>query len=44
MKAVGYKKALPIDEASSLMDIELPQPIAMGRDLLVKIHSIAVTQ
>lgn len=42
MKAVGYKKSLPITDPESLTDIELPQPIADGRDLLVKIKAIAV--
>ena len=42
MKAVGYNKSLSIDELQSLVDIELPQPIAEGRDVLVKIKAIAV--
>ena len=42
MKAVGYIKSLPIDDPESLQDIELSQPIATGRDLLVKIKAIAV--
>lgn len=42
MKAIGYKKSLPITDTQSLMDIELPQPIATGRDLLVKVKAIAV--
>ena len=42
MKAVGYIKSLPIDDPESLTDIKLPQPIATGRDLLVKIKAIAV--
>ncbi|WP_373092003.1 zinc-binding alcohol dehydrogenase family protein [Zhongshania sp.] len=42
MKAIGYKKSLPINDAASLIDIELPQPIATGRDLLVKVKAIAV--
>ncbi len=42
MKAVGYLKSLPIVEPESLTDIELPQPIATGRDLLVKVTAIAV--
>ena len=42
MKAVGYTQSLPITEAESLMDIELPQPVATGRDLLVKVRAIAV--
>jgi zinc-binding alcohol dehydrogenase family protein len=42
MKAVGYTKSLPIRDPDSLTDIELPQPIATGRDLLVKVKAIAV--
>ena len=42
MKAIGYTKSLPITDTESLMDIELPQPIAEGNDLLVKVMSIAV--
>jgi len=42
MKAIGYKKSLPISDASSLVDIELPTPTASGHDLLVKVKSIAV--
>ena len=30
MKAVGYSKSLPINEPESLIDIEIPQPIATG--------------
>lgn len=42
MKAVGYTRSLPIDNPESLIDIELPQPIATGRDLLVRVQAIAV--
>jgi zinc-binding alcohol dehydrogenase family protein len=42
MKAIGYNQSLPISNAESLIDIELPQPKASGYDLLVKISSIAV--
>ncbi|WP_339692462.1 zinc-binding alcohol dehydrogenase family protein [uncultured Pseudoalteromonas sp.] len=42
MKAIGYNKSLPITNPESLMDIELAQPIAKGRDLLVKISAISV--
>jgi len=42
MKAIGYIKSLPITDIASLTDIELPQPIAAGRDLLIKINAIAV--
>jgi zinc-binding alcohol dehydrogenase family protein len=42
MKAIGYIKSLPINDPESLTDIELPQPVATGHDLLVKIKAIAV--
>jgi len=42
MKAIGYIESLPINHAESLIDIELPQPVATGYDLLVKIKAIAV--
>ncbi len=42
MKAIGYTRSLAISEADSLTDIELPQPVASGHDLLVKIRAIAV--
>jgi NADPH:quinone reductase-like Zn-dependent oxidoreductase len=42
MKAVGYSKSLPITDIESLTDIELPQPIATGHDLLVKVRAVAV--
>lgn len=42
MKAIGYIKSLPINDPESLTDIELPQPVATGHDLLVKVKAIAV--
>ena len=42
MKAIGYTQSLPISNVDSLMDIELPQPVATGRDLLVRVAAIAV--
>ncbi|UTV30442.1 zinc-binding alcohol dehydrogenase family protein [Photobacterium atrarenae] len=42
MKAIGYTKARPITDNDALVDIELPQPIASGRDLLVKVKAVAV--
>ena len=42
MKAVGYSQSLPITDPNALVDIELPQPVASGRDLLVKMKAIAV--
>tara|TARA_R110000744_G_scaffold78514_4_gene154644 strand:+ start:27112 stop:28152 length:1041 start_codon:yes stop_codon:yes gene_type:complete len=42
MKAIGYTQSLPVNNVASLMDIEIPQPVASGRDLLVKVSAIAV--
>ena len=42
MKAIGFLKSLPINDTDSLTDIELPQPVATGHDLLVKVNAIAV--
>lgn len=43
MRAVGYKTASPPIEAdASLVDIELPQPQAQGRDILVAIRAVSV--
>lgn len=42
MKAVGYKQAGPIDRPDSLVDIELPVPVASGRDLLVEVSAVSV--
>lgn len=42
MKAIAYQHSLPISDAEALIDVELPQPVATGHDLLVKIKAIAV--
>lgn len=42
MKAIGFTQALPITDPASLQDIVLPQPVATGSDLLVKVKAIAV--
>jgi len=42
MKAVALTQYLPISDPHSLMDVELPRPIAQGRDLLVKIQAVSV--
>ncbi len=42
MKAVGYIRALPIDDFDSLIDFELEVPVPSGRDLLVAVKAIAV--
>jgi len=42
MKAVAYRKSLPIDHDDALIDVELPAPQAGGRDLLVEVRAISV--
>ena len=42
MKAVALTRYLPISDPESLIDVELPSPVATGRDLLVRVHAIAV--
>jgi zinc-binding alcohol dehydrogenase family protein len=42
MKAIAYRKSLPILDADALLDIELPAPQALGRDLLVEVKAISV--
>ena len=42
MKAIGLHRYLPVDHPEALLDVELPQPQASGRDLLVKVEAISV--
>jgi NADPH:quinone reductase len=42
MKAIGYKTPLPIEDPQSLLDIEVPEPHANGRDLLIEVKAISV--
>ncbi|MBS7541312.1 zinc-binding alcohol dehydrogenase family protein [Ancylobacter lacus] len=42
MKAIGYTRSLPIADASSLVDLDLPDPTPGPRDLLVRVHAISV--
>ncbi len=42
MKAVGYFKPLAITENESLIDLQLPLPVASAQDLLVEVSAIAV--
>src|SRR5580658_10389302 len=41
MKAVGYKKSLPVDAAEALIDFETPKPEAKGRDIRVAVKAIS---
>jgi zinc-binding alcohol dehydrogenase family protein len=41
MKAVGYKKSLPINDADSLIDFDTAKPQPKGRDILVAVKAIS---
>lgn len=42
MKSIAYYRSLPINDPESLQDIELPEPVAGPRDLLVEVKAISV--
>ncbi|MGN8097064.1 zinc-binding alcohol dehydrogenase family protein [Methylobacterium sp. 22177] len=42
MRAVGYRKSLPITDPEALVDLDLPQPAPGPRDLLVKVEAVSV--
>lgn len=42
MKAVGYRRSLPITHAEALLDLDLPKPVPSGRDLLVRVKAVSV--
>ncbi len=42
MKAVGYRKSLPVTDESALIDVELPMPAPGPRDLLVAVKAVSV--
>ncbi len=42
MKAIGYRIPGAIDRQDALVDIELTQPKANGRDILVKVEAVSV--
>lgn len=42
MKAIAYYQSLPISDPLSLQDIELAEPVAGPRDLLVEVKAISV--
>ncbi|MCP4615115.1 MAG: zinc-binding alcohol dehydrogenase family protein [Bradyrhizobium sp.] len=41
MKAVGYQKSLPIEDAGSLIDFEATKPEPKGRDIRVAVKAIS---
>ena len=42
VKAVGYERALPIDDPAALIDVTLPEPVPEPHDLLVDIKAVSV--
>jgi NADPH2:quinone reductase len=42
MHAVGYEHAGPIDRDDALIDLDLPERVADGRDLLVEVRAVSV--
>ena len=42
MKAIAYQKPHPVDHPELFSTIELDQPIAQGRDLLVEVKAISI--
>jgi NADPH2:quinone reductase len=42
MHAVGYEHAGLIDRDDALIDLDLPEPVALGRDLLVEVRAVSV--
>ncbi|WP_199084702.1 zinc-binding alcohol dehydrogenase family protein [Bosea sp. ASV33] len=42
MRAVGYRQSQPITAETSLIALDLPEPKAAGRDLLVEVKAISV--
>jgi zinc-binding alcohol dehydrogenase family protein len=42
MKAVGYQHCLPVTDDKVLLDIELPDPVATGHDILVRVQAVSV--
>ncbi|MFI8192061.1 zinc-binding alcohol dehydrogenase family protein [Streptomyces sp. NPDC085946] len=42
MPAVAYRKNLPVEDADSLLDVELPVPVPGSRDILVQVEAVAV--
>jgi zinc-binding alcohol dehydrogenase family protein len=42
MKAVGFARPLPITDAESLIDIDMPRPSAGAHDIVVKVEAVSV--
>ncbi|HEX7853985.1 MAG TPA: zinc-binding alcohol dehydrogenase family protein [Sphingobium sp.] len=42
MRAIVYKEPGPIDRPNVLLDVDLPEPTATGRDILVEVKAVSV--
>ncbi|MFM1990670.1 MAG: hypothetical protein RJA99_3627 [Pseudomonadota bacterium] len=42
MKAVAYRRCLPVTDPECLVDVELPDPVPGERDLLVRVRAVSV--
>jgi zinc-binding alcohol dehydrogenase family protein len=42
MKAIAYRTSLPAQDPNSLLDVDLPEPVATGRDILVRVKAVSV--
>jgi NADPH2:quinone reductase len=42
MKAVAYRRCLPVSDPGCLIDLELPDPVPGDRDLLVRVRAVSV--
>ena len=42
MKAVGYRKSLPVTDMECLLDLEIPAPTPGPGDLVVEVHAVSV--
>jgi hypothetical protein len=42
MKALGFRRALPIDEPESVIDFDAVKPTPESRDLLVAVRAVSV--
>lgn len=42
MKAIGYRKNLPVTDADALIDVAIDRPTPAGRDLLVRVQAVSV--
>lgn len=42
MKAVALTQYLPVEDVNAFLDVELPKPTALGRDLLVSVKAVSI--